>query len=152
MKFTLAQLRKLSFPYEYDETLDLSKELNGLEDILSSGLCNIHTAINLAGEEDYVLNFQIEIDLNVQDAISLKEIPLHLDISSKEIYSQDKERDDCTIIEGLTLDTREAIIAAILENKPMVSSNEEFEDEVTDGEDEEEKINPAFASLKDLLK
>ena len=151
MKFTLAQLRKLSFPYEYDETLDLSKELNGLEDILSSGLCNIHTAINLAGEEDYVLNFQIVIDLNVQDAISLKEIPLHLDITSKEVYSKDTERDDCTVIEGLTLDTREAIIAAILENKPMVSSNEEFEDEIVD-EDEEEKINPAFASLKDLLK
>ena len=150
MKFTLAQLRKLSFPYEYDETLDLSSELNGLEDILSSGLCTIHTAINLAGEEDYVLNFQIEIDLNVQDAISLKEIPLHLDITSKEVYSKDTERDDCTVIEGLTLDTREAIIAAILENKPMVSSNEEFEDEIVD-EDEEEKINPAFASLKDLL-
>lgn len=151
MKFTLAQLRKLSFPYEYDETLDLSSELNGLEDILSSGLCKIHTAINLAGEEDYVLNFQIEIDLNVQDAISLKEIPLHLDITSKEVYSKDTERDDCTVIEGLTLDTREAIIAAILENKPMVSSNEEFEDEIVD-DDEEEKINPAFASLKDLLK
>ena len=151
MKFTLAQLRKLSFPYEYDETLDLSSELNGLEDILSSGLCKIHTAINLAGEEDYVLNFQIEIDLNVQDAISLKEIPLHLDITSKEVYSKDTKRDDCTVIEGLTLDTREAIIAAILENKPMVSSNEEFEDEIVD-EDEEEKINPAFASLKDLLK
>ena len=151
MKFTLAQLRKLSFPYEYDETLDLSSELNGLEDILSSGLCKIHTAINLAGEEDYVLNFQIEIDLNIQDAISLKEIPLHLDITSKEVYSKDTERDDCTVIEGLTLDTREAIIAAILENKPMVSSNEEFEDEIVD-EDEEEKINPAFASLKDLLK
>ena len=151
MKFTLAQLRKLSFPYEYDETLDLSSELNGLEDILSSGLCKIHTAINLAGEEDYVLNFQIEIDLNVQDAISLKEIPLHLDITSKEVYSKDTERDDCTVIEGLTLDTREAIIAAILENKPMVTSNEEFEDEIVD-EDEEEKINPAFASLKDLLK
>ncbi len=151
MKFTLAQLRKLSFPYEYDETLDLSNELNGLEDILSSGLCKIHTAINLAGEEDYVLNFQIEIDLKVQDAISLKEIPLHLDITSKEVYSKDTERDDCTVIEGLTLDTREAIIAAILENKPMVSSNEEFEDEIVD-EDEEEKINPAFASLKDLLK
>lgn len=151
MKFTLAQLRKLSFPYEYDETLDLSSELNGLEDILSSGLCKIHTAINLAGEEDYVLNFQIEIDLNIQDAISLKEIPLHLDITSKEVYSKDTERDDCTIIEGLTLDTREAIIAAILENKPMVSSNEEFENEIVD-EDEEEKINPAFASLKDLLK
>ena len=151
MKFTLAQLRKLSFPYEYDETLDLSSELNGLEDILSSGLCKIHTAINLAGEEDYVLNFQIEIDLNVQDAISLKEIPLHLDITSKEVYSKDTERDDCTVIDGLTLDTREAIIAAILENKPMVSSNEEFEDEIVD-EDEEEKINPAFASLKDLLK
>ena len=151
MKFTLAQLRKLSFPYEYDETLDLSSELNGLEDILSSGLCKIHTAINLAGEEDYVLNFQIEIDLIVQDAISLKEIPLHLDITSKEVYSKDTERDDCTIIEGLTLDTREAIIATIFENKPMVSSNEEFEDEIVD-EDEEEKINPAFASLKDLLK
>ena len=151
MKFTLAQLRKLSFPYEYDETLDLSCELNGLEDILSSGLCNIHTVINLAGLEDYVLNFNISIDINVQDAISLKEIPLHLDITSKEVYSKNTERDDCTVIEGLTLDTREAIIAAILENKPMVSTNEEFEDEIVD-EDEEEKINPAFASLKDLLK
>ena len=151
MKFTLAQLRKLSFPYEYHETLDLSDKLNGLEDILKSGPCDVYTAINLAGEDDYVLNFDIEIDIVVQDAVSLKEIPLHLDIKSKELYSTDKDKDDCTIIEGLTLDTSEAIIASILENKPMTSTNEDFADEIDEEDEKEENVNPAFASLKDLL-
>ena len=36
MRFTLAQLRKLSLPYRYEEELDLSEELAGFEDILSS--------------------------------------------------------------------------------------------------------------------
>ena len=34
MRFTLAQLKKLSMPYNYSETLDLSSDLNGLEDII----------------------------------------------------------------------------------------------------------------------
>ena len=59
---------------------------------------------------------------------------------------------DATYIEGQTLDTKEAIISIILENKPASQSNESFEDQNDDFDEEEDKgINPAFASLKDLL-
>ena len=30
MRFTLAQLKKISMPYSYNETIDLSSDLNGL--------------------------------------------------------------------------------------------------------------------------
>jgi hypothetical protein len=41
-------------------------------------------------------------------------------------------------------------VANVLINKPMTTSNEEFNSDIDD-EPTEEKINPAFASLKDLL-
>ena len=36
MRFALAHLRKLIMPYSCDESLDLSSELDGFEDIISS--------------------------------------------------------------------------------------------------------------------
>ena len=146
MKFALAQLGNFKMPYSYDEELDLSEELNGFEDILSSDKCFVHTMIKDRGENTWLCEFKIKIRLTLQDSVSLDEIAYDIDVKSEEIFTKDE-----SIIEGLTLDTREAIISAILENKPASQSSYEFDDESEEDEEEEEKINPAFASLKDLL-
>lgn len=153
MKFTLAQLRKFNMPYSYSEDLDLSKDLNGFEDIKSSSLCHVDYIIKERGDETYLVEFKYQIDLVLEDSVSLEEIPYQIKDESSELYTTDKENSDATIIEGITLDTYEAVLTEVLSSKPMSITNHQFEDDSADYEEEEEdKINPAFANLKDLLK
>ena len=150
MRFTLAQLRKFNMPYEYDEQIDLKFDLVGLEDIVDSSICNVHSLIRDRGDGSFKINFKINLTLTLEDAVSLSHIEFPIDIDAEEIFSDDESIEDAFLIEGITLDTKEAILANILINKPMTTSNEDFNQEI-DEEEPEEKINPAFASLKDLL-
>ena len=150
MRFTLAQLRKFNMPYEYDEQIDLKSDLVGLEDIVDSSICNVHSVIRDRGDGSFKINFKINLTLTLEDAVSLSHIEFPIDIDAEEIFSDDESIEDAFLIEGITLDTKEAIVANILINKPMTTSNEDFNQEI-DEEKPEEKINPAFASLKDLL-
>ncbi len=153
MKFTLAQLTKLPMPYKIAEELDLSLELNGFEDIISIGKTLVEYEIKPRGTDTYLFNFHIKADLVMQCAISLQEVPIHIDTLAEEIYTTDNHLEDAFIIEGQTLDTKEAVLTNILVNKPMkvVAPNVNFNDDVDDSDDGEGSINPAFAKLKDLL-
>ena len=151
MKFTLAQLRNKKFPFTVEEELDLKDDLLGFEDVLDASICKIKTTIHERGEETYLCNFDININLTLKDSISLKEVPYEIKTTAEEIFSNDVLIEDAIRIEGITLDTKEAILTAILIAKPMSYSTEEFEDEVEEEIDKEGKINPAFAGLKDLL-
>ncbi len=150
MRFTLAQLKKYIMPYSYEETLDLSSDLEGLEDIVKSSPCVIKSTIYDRGDDTYKVSFNIKITLTLEDSITLKHFDFPIDVDAEEIFSTDEANEDAFLISGITLDTKEAIIANILINKPMTTSSEEFESEIEEDEPEE-KINPAFASLKDLL-
>ncbi|MBQ7641702.1 MAG: DUF177 domain-containing protein [Acholeplasmatales bacterium] len=149
MRFTLAQLKKTQMPYSYDETIDLSNELDGLEDIVKSTPCIVKSTIMDRGDETYKVKFNINITLTLEDSVSLKHFDFPIDVDAEEIFSTDESNEDAFLIDGITLDTKEAILANILINKPMATTVEEFESDLDDSE--EEKINPAFASLKDLL-
>lgn len=150
MRFTLAQLRKLQMPYSYEETLNLSEDLDGFEDIISSSPCVVKTTIMDRGDETYKIKFNINIKLVLEDSVTLKHFDYLIDVDAEEIFSSDESNEDAFIIDGITLDTKEAIVANILINKPMTATSAEFESD-EEPEAEEEKINPAFASLKDLL-
>lgn len=150
MRFALAQLRKLAMPYSFDESLDLSEELNGFEDIVSSKPCEVHTVIKERGVDTYLCIFNIRIEVIMEDAVSLDEVPYTIETIAEEIFSTDDSIEDVFLIEGQTIDTKEAILTNILVNKPMSLTNEEYESDIEE-EPEERKINPAFASLKDLL-
>ena len=150
MQLTLAQLRKLSFPYSFEEQIDLSNELNGFEDIKSSSLVSVSYLIKERGIDTYLVKFKIHVDLVLEDSVSLKAVSYPIDTEVEELFTTDDSIDDAFIIEGMTLNTKEAILTNILCEKPMSYTEEEFESDI-DEEDEEDKINPAFASLKDLL-
>ena len=150
MKFTLANLRKLGSNYSFDEEMDLSKELDGFEDIKSSSLCKVHTTIKERGEETYLCIFHIEIDLVLEDSVTLEEIPYNITVDAEELFSNDENLDDAFPIEGITLDTKEAILTNILINKPMATSNTGYVSDEEDGSPSD-NINPAFLKLKDLL-
>ncbi len=149
MQFALAQLRKLKMPYSIEEELDLSEELDGFEDILSSEPCQVKMVIKERGIDTYSIEFDIHIRLWLEDAVSLKSIPYTIETTAEEIFTVDSSIEDAFVITGQTLDTKEAIITNILIQKPMAITEENFESD--DSEEPTEKINPAFASLKDLL-
>ena len=141
MRFTLAQLKKISMPYSYNETIDLSSDLNGLEDIIKSSPCDVSSTIMNRGDDTYKINFKIKIVLTLEDAISLKQLDYPIEIDAEEIFSNDESDEDAFLIDGITLDTKEAIVANILINKPMSTTFEEFESD----EDLEEE-NETFSS------
>jgi uncharacterized metal-binding protein YceD (DUF177 family) len=90
----------------------------------------------------------------MEDSVSLKEISYIIEADAEEIYTTDDLIEDGFVIEGQTVDTKEAVLTNVLIAKPMSYTLEEdysFDNEEEIEEEEEEYINPAFASLKDLL-
>ncbi len=153
MRFTLAQLRKLPMPHNYIEELDLSEELANFEDIISAKNAYVNGEIVEIGKDKYQVNMNINIELTLSSAISLKEVPFKIEVDCSEIYATNSEDDeDINLIVGQTIDTREAVITNVIINKPMrvVGEGEELDYENTDSSVDSEINNP-FASLKDLL-
>ena len=149
MRFALAQLRKFQKPYIYEEDLDLNEDLNGFEDIVSIESCHITTKVIERGNDTFIFEFKIKALLILTDSVSLDEIEFPIDIDALDTFTTDTSIEDAYLITTETVDTKEAILADILINKPMNYSIHEFVDDIE--EDEEEQVNPAFSSLKDLL-
>lgn len=159
MRYTLAQLRKMRFPHSEVCTYDLTEELNGFEDIVSSGQASVKEVINYIGADSYEVHFDIEIDLEVECAITLEILPCKLRTKAVEFYTFDKEtydNGDFIYIEGQTLETKDEVLTQILIDKPVrtIKEGAEYIEEEDEEEDSEfdSSINPAFAALKDLLK
>lgn len=139
-------------PYKTSETIDLSEDLAGFEDILSVGETHVLYEFKARGIETYEVDIKLKTILNMECAITLKEVPYPIEVSTVEIFTTDKANEEAFIIDGQTLDTKEALLTTILLNKPMkiVADDASFEDDISDDEDDA-PINPAFAKLKDLL-
>ena len=154
MRLTLAQLRKLQMPYRCSEELDLKDDLVDFEDIIDTSLVHVEYEIRERGIDTYLVEFKYQLTLTMQCSITLNEVEYVIDEEASEIFTTDGEMEDVFLIEGQTLDTKEAILTNVLINKPMTVSTEGAEfisDEEPTEDIEEEKINPAFAGLKDLL-
>ena len=154
MRFTLAQLRKLQMPYRCSEELDLKDDLVDFEDIIDTSLVHVEYEIRERGIDTYLVEFKYQLTLTMQCSITLNEVEYVIDEKASEIFTTDGEMEDVFLIEGQTLDTKEAVLTNVLINKPMTVSTEGAEfisDEEPTEDIEEEKINPAFAGLKDLL-
>ena len=155
MKYTLLQLKKIKLPLTLEETFDFSEDLNGFEDILDSSEAVVTETLSQHGDV-FVVKAHIKISLTLESCISLKRVPYVVDTDAVFEYTSNQEvseDSDAIVIEKGTFDTRDAILTEILCNKPMTISldGEEFEDDVVEVE-EEDKINPAFSGLADLLK
>ena len=154
MRFTLAQLRKLQMPYKVFEKLDLSADLDNFEDIIRTSNVEVNYEIRERGLDTYLVTFNFKVELIMQCSISLKEVPFTIEGNAEELFSTNDNLEDVFLIEGQTLDTYEAVLTNVLINKPMtvVAEGVDFEsDEEPEEDTQEEKINPAFAKLKDLL-
>ena len=154
MRLTLALLRKLQMPYRCSEELDLKEDLVDFEDIIDTSLVHVEYEIRERGIDTYLVEFKYEVTLTMQCSITLNEVEYVISEEGSEIFSTTDEVEDVFLIEGQTLDTKEAILTNVLINKPMTVSTEGAEfisDEEPEEDIEEEQINPAFAGLKNLL-
>ncbi len=153
MKYTILELRKLNLPLSETNEFDFSEELNGFEDILSSSKAAVEETLSKLDDNFYHLKAHIKIDLVLESAITLEKVPYAIDTILNVDYTtlQNVTDEDAIIVENNTIDTYDAILTEILCQKPMTVRNEgeEFESDVVE---EEDKINPAFASLADFLK
>ncbi len=158
MRYTLAQLRKMKFPYTETNQFDFKSELDGFEDIISSSEAKVIETIANIGPDSYKVEMDISINLFLECAVTLEKIPYSIRTKACEYYTFDKEtadNGDYVYLEGQTLDTKDEVLSDILIEKPMKSVKDGvdfFDENIEDDEVEQEYINPAFAGLKDLLK
>ena len=153
MRLTLAQLRKLSMPYHASEELDLSLELSGFEDILSVSKVQVDYVVHERGFDTYLITFSFKVNLVMQCAITLQDVPYTISATAEEVFTTDSELEDAFIIENSTLDTKEAVLTNVLIHKPMtvIAEGAHLDNDDEEDDSDEEKINPAFSRLKDLL-
>ena len=115
MRLALAQLRKLTLPYKVSEDLDLSEDLNGYEDIISSEPAHVDYVITEVSLDKYLVKMDITINLVIESAISLRHLNKSISCTSEEIYVQNPGIDeDVNPFIGQTLDTKEAVLTNML--------------------------------------
>ena len=119
MKWSLQQLLKIQkFPYSFEETLDLSAEIEEIEDIYEIGPVNITGSINRLDHETYQFVYRIQVKLVLQCALTLDPVEYVFDEEYDEIYST-TENDEYILIEKNTIDTRQMVWSNIIIDKPI---------------------------------
>ena len=147
MKWSLQQLLKIQkFPYSFEETLDLSAEIEEIEDIYEIGPVNITGSINRLDHETYQFIYRIQVKLVLQCALTLDPVEYVFDEEYDEIYST-TENDEYILIEKNTIDTYQMAWSNIIIDKPInvtrpdayevlkqrgISLEEEFEEDDDD--------------------
>lgn len=147
MKWSLQQLLKIQkFPYSFEETLDLSAEIEEIEDIYEIGPVNITGSINRLDHETYQFVYRIQVKLVLQCALTLDPVEYVFDEEYDEIYST-TENDEYILIEKNTIDTYQMAWSNIIIDKPInvtrpdayevlkqrgISLEEEFEEDDDD--------------------
>lgn len=119
MKWSLQQLLKINkFPYFFEETLDLSAEIEGIEDIYEIGPVNITGSINRLDDETYQFTYKLSVKLVLQCALTLDPVEYLFEEDYDEIYST-QESDDYILIEKNTIDTYQMAWSNIIIDKPI---------------------------------
>ncbi len=119
MKWSLQQLLKIQkFPYNFEETLDLSAEIEGIDDIYEIGPVNITGSINRVGDETYQFVYNVHAKLVLQCALTLDPVEYEFNEDYDEIYST-TESDDYILIEKNTIDTYVMAWSNIIIDKPI---------------------------------
>ena len=119
MKWSLQQLLKINkFPYHFEETLDLSAEIENVEDIYEIGPVNITGSINRLDDETYQFTYKLSVKLVLQCALTLDPVEYLFEEDYDEIYST-QESDDYILIEKNTIDTYQMAWSNIIIDKPI---------------------------------
>lgn len=119
MKWSLQQLHKVqSFPYYFEEILDLSSEIDPVEDIYAIGPVNITGRIYRIDDDSYRFVYKIKVKLVLQCALTLDPVDYEFCEDYDEIYSTIPS-DDSILIEKNTIDTAVMAWSNIVIDKPI---------------------------------
>jgi uncharacterized metal-binding protein YceD (DUF177 family) len=119
MKWSLQQLHKIqTFPHPFEETLDLTNEIESIEDIYEIGPVNITGKIYRVDDDSYEFVYKIKVKLVLQCALTLDPVEYVFEEEYDEIYST-TESDDTILIEKNTIDTYVMAWSNIIIDKPI---------------------------------
>ncbi|QVK19030.1 DUF177 domain-containing protein [Mycoplasmatota bacterium] len=167
MKYYINELMKHgTTPFEINESVDFSSIASQHHEIRKMSKVVIAGKGQLSGE-DVIFDLNIKCDLILPCALTLEDVKYHMDFDTKEFFTfkeHAKEEDydyDMTIVKGQTIEIAPVIWQNIIVNIPqrVVSENaynkmpKEGENwQIVDENNQENKIDPRFSILKDLLK
>ncbi len=157
MKWTIHELiKKAKTDNDLDFTLDLTRFLpEDLEDLVGIDETRV-TGFYEYYEPEEVFDFQLNIKttLKMLCALTLKEVEVNLDFTSKLSFSMEYIDDDTHVIDGITIDIDQYVFSEILVEKPMkvYSSHalEEYHEDIHDVDEEELLENSPFAKIKNM--
>lgn len=155
MKWTLAELRKQQFPIEINEEIDFSEYAYRINDLKSMSKVKVKGQGYEMNEDEYVFSLDIKASLVLQCAVSLEDVDYDLSFHVDEVFVKEASEDDleANVIEGNTINLLDAVVDDVVLNVPMKVVKKGYENIFkSEKEKDEEKINPAFESLKDFFK
>ena len=126
MKYAISQIRKFVKPYHFEYDIDFAKLESIRQDVIRFNTCNVKGTLEEPRQEHYVVTLQIVADLVMECAVSLEEVPYHLEFTQKVIFGY--EEDDDYLIQGETLDIDQAVRTEIILNLPFRVIKEGYED------------------------
>ncbi|QMS85594.1 YceD family protein [Candidatus Xianfuyuplasma coldseepsis] len=152
MKWTIHELMKhAKTDNQINTVVDLSQFIDGT-DIISISDVKVQGEYEVFDQEEFVFYLEIECELILPCAITLKEVHYPMHIETEEVFTTFKD-DDSHYIEGITIDLLPIIWSNILLEMPMRVISEGAYDEVTYENDEfEEEVTNVFADLKNYDK
>ena len=119
MKWALSQLYKYNGkPFTFQGTLDFSKDIQGIDDILDLSIIQVEgTGQHLYGER-FLFNLHIQATMTLECAITLDPVLFPIDLHVTEIF--DREDDgEANFIQGNTIDLYQVIWENVYLEKPM---------------------------------
>lgn len=120
MKWSLGQLyRYKDAPLEFSGEIDYSDYLNQCGDILHMDIVMYQGTVQRIGEERYKFNLSIKTMMYLEDARTLDEVALPIDLNITEIFGKDINADEERYIEKNTIDLYDIIWENILLEKPI---------------------------------
>ena len=126
MKLAISQIKKrLPFEFEYD--YDLMSNLVNKPDIIACNNCHITGVIYESQEDRFLVRLSVKIDLIGLCAISLEEVPFHLEFKEDIYFSYEEDSEDY-LIERETLNIDEAVLSEIVLNLPYRFLKDEYLD------------------------
>ncbi len=167
MKYYINELVKRGqMPFEINEKVDFSSVASLHHEIRKISPVQILGQGQLMGE-DVIFDLNIKCDLVLPCALTLDDVPYHMDINTKEFFTfkeNAKEEDydyDMNIIKAKFIELAPVVWQNIVVNIPIrVLSENAYERvkrqgdnwQIVDENNQEKIIDPRFSILKDLLK
>ncbi len=120
MKWTIDQLNKIASSLEIDEVIDYSKDIEEYNDIYKISDTIVTGGCRVIAEDTFMFDVNIVATLTMACAVTLEEVEYKIDINDDIIFAPNHDLDDdAYLIDGITIDLRNAIFDTIIVNKPM---------------------------------